>query len=155
MNDPQLLSEGRFIDGAILLVLTARLFKPFKSWDAYKLGIIDKNGVKIRDPETSKEKDAWSLLNRLLAKIKRMFVKHKLIGSLLTFYVLLKEDASIQDDSVEMLVENKVRASRAQDLELKLRNEILNEGFTEDEYYTLVTNLRVKRWVENGREDIS
>jgi len=155
VNDPQLLSEGRFIDGAILLVLTARLFKPFKSWDAYKLGIIDKNGVKIRDPETSKEKDAWSLLNRLLAKIKRMFVKHKLIGSLLTFYVLLKEDASIQDDSVEMLVENKVRASRAQDLELKLRNEILNEGFTEDEYYTLVTNLRVKRWVENGREDIS
>ena len=83
------INEGRFIDGAILLVLTSRLLKPFTSWPAYKSGIIDENGNKIKDPTTSREKDDWTLLNKFLAKIKKMFIKHKLIGSLLTFYVLL------------------------------------------------------------------
>ena len=147
----EILVEGRFIDGAILLVLAARLFKPFTKWPAYTMGIIDKKGNKLRDPETSKEKDAWSILNRLLAKIKKMFTKHKLIGSLLTYFVLLKENVVTTDDSKELMLENYQRENKVKDLELRIRNEILKEGLTEDEYYTLLTNINVKRIIDEGK----
>lgn len=145
------INEGRFIDGAILLVLANRLLRPFNTWSAYKAGIIDKDGNKIKDPSTTAEKDSWSLLNRLLAKIKKMFIKHKLLGSLLSFYVLLKEDTETQNDSKELILENLNRVQRVKDLNFRIKNEILKEGFTEDEYYTLLANVKIKEQIENGK----
>jgi len=153
-NEDQLLTqlnEGRFIDGAILLVLTARLLKPFKTWKAYKMGIIDKNGNVIKPPEKHDEKEAWTLLDRFLAKIKKFFIKNKFIGTLLTYWVMMKEDVEIQDDSVEYLVEQKQKESRVRELSYKIRNEIMKEGFEEDEYYKMLANLQVKDVINEQR----
>ena len=150
-NDLEILTEGRFIDGAILLVLTARLLKPFKTWKAYKLKLIDKDGNLIRPPEKHDEKEAWTLLDRFLAKIKKMFIKHKFIGTLLTYWVMMKESAQHEDISVEYLVEHRQKELRVKELSYRLRNEIIKEGFEEDEYYKMLASLQVKELIDEKR----
>ena len=64
---------------AIDLLITYRVIKmlvtPFDSTDAYKLGIIDKNGKVLRKAKTlktPKEKDAYTLLHRFVFNLKRL-----------------------------------------------------------------------------------
>ena len=64
---------------AIDLLITYRVIKmlvtPFDNTDAYKLGIIDKNGKVLRKAKTlktPKEKDAYTLLHRFVFNLKRL-----------------------------------------------------------------------------------
>ena len=36
----------------------------WKSWDAYKLGIIDERGAKLKDPKTKEELNSFSTFER-------------------------------------------------------------------------------------------
>jgi hypothetical protein len=53
-----------------------RLVKAFAlhwtKFDAYKLGIIDENGKKIRSPETKEEKDSYNTWYRMVFNLKRL-----------------------------------------------------------------------------------
>ena len=64
---------------AIDLLITYRVIKmlvtPFDNTDAYKLGIIDKNGKVLRKAKTlktPKEKDDYTLLHRFVFNLKRL-----------------------------------------------------------------------------------
>jgi hypothetical protein len=140
----QLITEGRYIDSIMLYVITARLLKPFKSWDAYRLGVIDIDGNKIKDPTNSKEKDSWSLLNRFLAKIKKMFLKHKLIGSLMTFYVLMKEDSEIEDTTMEYMVEQRQQEEKVKEIFFRLQIDLDKEGINEKTFFSTLANIEIK-----------
>ena len=61
----------RGADGFYALRLSTLLHMPFTRWEAYKLGIIDRDGKKIRDPLPS-EKSAWTLFHVTVANIKKM-----------------------------------------------------------------------------------
>jgi len=92
-----ILSES-LTDTYIVYLIVKKLLKPWKEWDAYKLGIIDENGNKIKKPKTPEEKKAWTILDRLIWKVKRLlekFVgKNKLIQYFAIAY-LLKEDFKV------------------------------------------------------------
>lgn len=45
----------------------------FTQWRAYKHGIIDRDGNKIREPETPNERRSWTKLHALIANIKKAF----------------------------------------------------------------------------------
>lgn len=72
------------------------LSTPFEEWDAFKVGLIDKNGKKLKKASTQEEKDAlplWKVLIRNLKVIlgKLPFGKTKL-ASFVTALALLKEN---------------------------------------------------------------
>jgi hypothetical protein len=145
MKEEFQLNEGRFIDSAILLVLTTKLLKPIKSWKAFKFGLIDEDGKVLREPINSQEKNSFTMLDKFLLKIKTFLLENRFVGSLFTYYITIKEQNLIQDNSVEYLVEERNKERRIKDLHLKIKNEILKEGFTEEEYLTILTNIKIKK----------
>ncbi len=51
------------------------LLKPFHYWRAYQLGIIDENGNKLREPNSS-EREVYNVFDELIRKIKITFMKY-------------------------------------------------------------------------------
>ena len=92
---------------AIDLLITYRVIKmlvtPFEKTDAYKYGIIDKNGKVLRKNKTltiAKEKDAYTILHRFVFNLKRIinFIpggKSKLGTYAAALGLLLKEGKDI------------------------------------------------------------
>lgn len=66
---------ARVIDNLIAYRMLSMLVTPFEETDAYKLGIIDKDGknlIKASKLETSEQKDAYTYLHRLVFNIKKI-----------------------------------------------------------------------------------
>lgn len=51
------------------------LATPWKEWDAYKIGLIDKHGKKIKNAKTIEEKSAMSIFHIMVKNIKRLLEK--------------------------------------------------------------------------------
>ena len=68
---------------------------------AFKLGIIDNNGKKLKKPETPEEKSAYNIFHKLVYNIKRLINKNPLGKSTLASYAaalfLIKEHTGISD----------------------------------------------------------
>lgn len=66
---------SKMIDNLIAYRILTMLVTPFVETDAFKLGLIDAKGKKLRDPKTSVEEDAYDYLSRLVFNLKRMLNK--------------------------------------------------------------------------------
>ena len=75
---------GRAIDLFVTYRFLKLLTTPFNKTDAYKLGIIDKNGHRILKPKstapqvelaTTQQKNAYTILHKLVFNIKKLFAK--------------------------------------------------------------------------------
>ena len=108
---------------AVDLFVTYRFLKllvtPWNKQEAYKQGIIDKNGKaikKARDLETEAERESFTLLHRLVFNCKRIMQKIPFVRSQLGTYAtalfLLKEHYKIEDlpegEITKYLLENKL-----------------------------------------------
>lgn len=60
------------IDTVMAYKFLRKLTTPFNKTDAFKLGLIDKNGIKVRSPETAKERDAWTYHDRIVFNLKKL-----------------------------------------------------------------------------------
>jgi hypothetical protein len=63
------------VDNLIAYRILTLLVKPFPETDAFRLGIIDKTGKKIKDPKTEEEKDSYNYLHRLVFNLKKLINK--------------------------------------------------------------------------------
>jgi hypothetical protein len=85
----------RVVDNLIALRIIYLLVTPFEQTDAYKLGLIDNKGKSLKKAETSKEKNATSMLHRLVWNLKKIINLapggSTRIGSLAAAYLLIKE----------------------------------------------------------------
>lgn len=85
----------RIVDNLIALRIVYLLSTPFEKFDAFKLGLIDKNGSKIKNAETAEEKNATSMLHRLVWNLKKVINLapggKSRIGSLVAAYLLVRE----------------------------------------------------------------
>ena len=90
---------------AVDLVITYRVIKllvtPFEKQEAFKYGIIDKDGKvlkKYRTLKTNKEKQSYTILHRFVFNLKRILARVGLGGKLGSFAValglLIREDKS-------------------------------------------------------------
>lgn len=77
MKSNYILTESLVSTISIYLILK-KLMTNFDQWDAYKLGIIDNNGNKLKHPITSKEREAWDILTRFCWNLKKL--SYKFIG---------------------------------------------------------------------------
>ena len=93
---------------AVDLVITYRVVKllatPFEKQEAFKYGIIDKDGKvlrKYRTLKTTAEKKSYTILHRFVFNLKRVLAKAGLGGRLGTFAValatLLREDKKYEE----------------------------------------------------------
>lgn len=88
-----LLTES-LADTVIVYLIIKKLAMPFEEWDAYKEGIIDHNGKKIKEPKTFKERKTWTFFDRFIANLKRImqkFVGKSKFAAIATAVVLLKD----------------------------------------------------------------
>jgi len=66
---------SRFVDAIIAYRILRKLSTPFNETEAFRLGIIDERGKILRrfsDLKTTEEKDAYTLLDRLVWRVKRI-----------------------------------------------------------------------------------
>lgn len=97
------------------LVYTLRFIKlmatKWENLDAFKLGIIDKEGKRIKDKklETSDEKSAYTPFLRLVYNIKRLVGKvpggKSFVGSLAAALLLIKEDYGVKEKHINKILE--------------------------------------------------
>ena len=81
----------------------------FEDTTAFKLGLIDKDGKKLRKPETSEEKSAYNTFHRLVFNLKKLLAKVPGGSSKFASYAaalfLIKEKHELSDETIEKLVE--------------------------------------------------
>ncbi len=78
MSEPNYILSESITNTIVLYIILKKLMQDFEEWDAYKLGIIDKSGKKIKNPSSSKEREAWDLLTRFCWNFKKII--HKFVG---------------------------------------------------------------------------
>jgi hypothetical protein len=90
-DDKVLILDGRFIDAATIYILARKMILPFPKWRAFRLGLIDAKGKRTKKPvRTSEEKSAYTLLDRMIRRIRR-FVGDRWFLKLSLSYLLLAE----------------------------------------------------------------
>lgn len=110
---------ARVVDNVIAYRVLSMLVKPFKDTQAYKLGIIDDKGKILRKGsslKTTKEKDAYTYLHRLVFNMKRIVNRlpggESKLKSMVTALFLIKEyyesgnrTTSLMEDRYKSLIE--------------------------------------------------
>lgn len=99
------------IDSILAFRILYMLVTPFEQTDAFKLGVIDKDGtllVKMRD-QSPAQRDAYDMLDRLVFSLKRLLGKlpggKSQIASLAAAYYLVKESYENRTPITQDLVE--------------------------------------------------
>ena len=95
------------------LVYTLRfltlLTTPWEETNAFKYGLIDKDGNKIKKPTTEKEKSAYNTFHRLVFNIKKLINKvpggKSRIASYASALYLIKEHLEFTDEGMEKLLD--------------------------------------------------
>ena len=110
---------GRAVDLFVVYRFLRVLVTPWHKQEAFKLGIIDKDGKtlkKSRDLGTEVEKSAFTLLHRLVFNLKRIMMKipgvRTQLGTYATALFLLREHYKLENlpegEITKFLIENKL-----------------------------------------------
>ena len=101
----------RAADLAYTFRFVRMLVLDWKDWDAYKLGIIDENGKRIKSEklDTDEKKSAYTSFIRLCANIKRLVSAipggSTKLGSFASALFLVKENYSLSDKEIQKILE--------------------------------------------------
>ena len=123
---------GRAIDLLITYRVIKMLVTPFEKTDAYKYGIIDKNGKVLRKNKTltvAKEKDSYTILHRFVFNLKRLINlipggKSKLGTYAAALGLLLKEQKDINAVELEKVLYKHLRENDLIKLDDDLREDV-------------------------------
>lgn len=102
---------SRFLDTVVAYRILRMLATPIEQSDAYRMGIIDKNGDKLKDPEGPNELDAYSLLQRFVFKVQKALTKSpdRQAKRLLTFAaalsILREQSENVSEDELDTLLD--------------------------------------------------
>ena len=99
------------IDTIIVFKILKMLVTPFNKFDAFKFGLIDKNGLRLKDktPSNSAEESSINALHRLVFNLKRIIQKVPFGKTAFASYAiaiaLLKEECKLSPEETEQLCE--------------------------------------------------
>lgn len=124
----------RFVDSIITYRILKLLVTPFNKTDAYKEGIIDEKGnvlKKERELNTVAERNAYSLLHRLVFRLKRIIekvpIENKKLASYAAALALIKENVEIDKEPVSFEKQYLDMIKTPLTEEINYLNRILNE----------------------------
>jgi len=141
---------AQLVDNLIAIRILYMLVTPFEETESYKRGIIDKDGnplKKLKDM-TWTEKDHYSMLHRMIFRIKKIMNKVPVVntklGTLATAYFLVKEcysanklPTNLEEQFVDLL--NKVQKEDV----ILVEEYLLVEQFLKEELPANVTGEKV------------
>ena len=139
---------GRAIDLFVTYRFIKLLVTPFKDTDAYKLGIIDENGNRVIPPKpkvgvwnktpkplrTSEEKNAYTVLHKLVFNIKKLFSKvpglRTKLGTYAAALFLLKDTFKESVDDPDIFEKEFMKYLKEQGYELddSINEEVIGFG---------------------------
>ena len=134
---------GRAIDLFVTYRFLKLLTTPLDKQDAYKLGIIDENGNRIRKPKstkpavelaTSELKNAYTILHKLVFNIKKIFAKvpglRTKVGTYAAALFLLKDTFKESVDDPDMFEKEFVKFLKENNIELddSISEEVIGFG---------------------------
>lgn len=99
----------RGLDAIYTFRFIKTLVLSWKKTDAYKLGLVDEKGKKLRSPETSEEKNAYTFFHRVVFNIKRLMelvpgnIGTKLASYAAAYKLLKEEDGLEQDEFIDLI----------------------------------------------------
>lgn len=104
---------AQVIDIYLIYQFLRRLVTPFDSWDAYKTGVIDKDGTVLVDKKdrSAAQRNSWGYYDVLLANLKKLLGKipggKTRIASFAAALLLLREgeEGQLDPDNIEYLEE--------------------------------------------------
>ena len=134
---------GRAIDLFVTYRFLKILVTPFEKQEAYKLGIIDKDGNRTLVPgttnkptilNTSKEKNSYTVLHKLVFNIKKLFAKvpglRTKVGTYAAALFLLKDTFKESVDDPHMFEKEFVKFLKENDIEFddSISEEVIGFG---------------------------
>ena len=157
---------GRAIDLFVTYRFIKLLTTPFEKTDAFKLGIIDENGNRIKDKTTRKPvvvlntselKNAYTILHKLVFNIKKIFAKvpglRTKVGTYAAALFLLKDTFKESVDDPDMFEKEFMKYLKEQGVELD--NEISEEGIGFGEVLPKGNYVLVNDILNKEEEDLS
>lgn len=130
---------GRFVDSVIAYRILRMLTTPFEETDAYRLGIINNKGKELKRMSTLNsvdEKNAYSILHRMIFRIKRIIekvpVENKKLVSFAAALSLVKEHAEKNSEptNLELLFLEKIEHNNNLTEELIIVEQFINNKHT-------------------------
>ena len=134
---------GRAIDLFVTYRFIRLLTTPFQKTDAYKLGIIDENGNRIRQPNSTKpavelatieQKNSYTILHKLVFNIKKLFAKvpglRTKVGTYAASLFLLKDTFKEHVEDPDMFEKQFMKYLKENDIELddSISEEVIGFG---------------------------
>ena len=134
---------GRAVDLFVTYRFIKLLTTPFEKTDAYKFGIIDKEGNRIREPNstrvkveltTSTLKNSYTILHKLVFNIKKIFSKLPLlktkIGTYAAALFLLKDTFKEHVEDPDMFEKEFMKYLKENNIELdrEISEEVIGFG---------------------------
>jgi len=138
---------GRAIDLFVTYRFIKLLTTPFEKTDAYKLGIIDENGNRVMPPpvnnvrqkvpeplRTTAEKNAYTILHKLVFNIKKIFAKvpglRTKVGTYAAALFLLKDTFKESVDDPDMFEKEFMKYLKEEGVELdnSISQEVIGFG---------------------------
>ena len=139
---------GRAIDLFVTYRFIKLLVTPFKDTDAYKLGIIDEDGNRVIPPKpkigvwnktpkplrTSEEKNAYTIIHKLVFNIKKLFAKvpglRTKLGTYAAALFLLKDTFKESVDDPDVFEKEFMKYLKEQGYELddSINEEVIGFG---------------------------
>jgi len=101
----------RAADLAFTFRFVRMLVLDWKDWDAYKLGLIDENGKRVKAVklDNDEKKSAYTPFIRLAANVKRLLTKipggGTKLGSFAAALFLIKEKYELSDSTLDKIIE--------------------------------------------------
>ena len=149
---------SRAVDTVIVFRILKILTTPWNKMKAWEFGLIDDNGkrIKSKKPQTKEEKNAFTLLHRLVFNLKRLiellpFGKTRL-ASYASALFLLKEHAKIKNSELDEEIFVYLNQIGALDKDLLEEFEPRNKISSEKEY-TLLRDMFINEELEAERGD--
>ena len=134
---------GRAIDLFVTYRFVRLLTTPFEKTDAYKLGIIDENGNRIRQPNSTKpavelatieQKNSYTVLHKLVFNIKKIFAKvpglRTKVGTYAAALFLLKDTFKEHVEDPDMFEKEFMKYLKENDIEFdeSISEEVIGFG---------------------------
>jgi len=125
---------AKAMDLFLVYQFVKRLTTPWEKTEAFKLGLVDKKGKKLKEAESKEEHDAYGYYDRLVFNLKRLLEKlpggSTRLGSFAAALWLIKESANDKKDyTQEELLEGVTKEMTMLD---ETTTKKLNEMLAED-----------------------
>lgn len=138
---------GRFVDSIIAYRILKMLVVPFENTDAFKQGIVDKNGKELKKMSqlnTVAERDAYTILTRLVFRLKRIInkvpIENKKLLNIAAAYSLIKEHYDTDREPINL----------EEQFFDRLHSDLTEETFLIESFFNDKTTLTFRQFAEDA-----